>query len=52
MGLPVRAALGRFSGVGVAYAVGKDDPWTRGVIGPGPILGVEVAGAPRRRDAP
>ncbi|WP_410624263.1 hypothetical protein [Amycolatopsis sp. cmx-8-4] len=45
VGLLVLAALGYFSGVGVAYAFGKDDPWTRGVIGLGPILGVEVAGA-------
>lgn len=49
LGLLALVALGYLAGVGVAAAFGADDPWTRGIIGAGPVLGGAVADSLRRR---
>ncbi|MEU0791295.1 hypothetical protein ABZ342_14610 [Amycolatopsis sp. NPDC005961] len=49
LGLLVLVALGYFAGVGVAALFGLEDPWTRGVLGAGPVLGAAAVEALRRQ---
>ncbi|UOX85427.1 hypothetical protein MUY14_26985 [Amycolatopsis sp. FBCC-B4732] len=43
LGVLASVAFGYLAGVGVAAAFGVEDPWTRGIIGIGPMLGAAVA---------